>query len=151
MPYPSSHQKGSFVNLIWYDGCCCCCFKSRNPCPFLLFLWHSELPCYVCCVTRVDLTGLCVALHTTCDLHGLSKNASCAHGHRCPCGDRWRDQRVYVRVCALAPWFFKAQEKKKLASFQSVLKKVGNGEWDLRWETESTDWILFLLQSRSRA
>lgn len=62
-PKPSSHQKGSFVNLIWYDGFCCCCFKSRNPCPFLLFLWHSELLCYVCCVT----------LSTPCDLYGLSK------------------------------------------------------------------------------
>lgn len=71
-PKPSSHQKGSFVNLIWYDGFCCCCFKSRNPCPFLLFLWHSELPCYVCCVTRADLTAR-VTLSTRCDLHRLSK------------------------------------------------------------------------------
>lgn len=161
MPYPkpSSHQKGSFVNfnLIWC--CCCCCFKSRKSCPFLFFLWQfwTTMLCVLC---RISWPHRSVLHFAPLAIYTDWAKPRPAHGHQCPCVDRWRYQRVCVRVHAwvgkekdqvLAPWLPRAQKKKNWHFFPSVLKKVGNGELDLWWETESTGWIMFLLQSRSRA
>lgn len=99
---------------------------------------------------------LCVLCHTRCPHRSVLHfgpvviytdwaKTRLARGHRCPCVNQWRYQRIYIRVFALvceekdqvlAPWFPRAQKKKKKRKPKtwhlfSVLKKVGSGEWDL--------------------